>query len=60
VADLVKDAHILPQAFISAMRGVEEQEFRQTCIESLTGGEALDFMIDSLKAVAKQLGREVT
>jgi CRISPR-associated protein Cas1 len=34
----------------------DEQEFRQACIESLTRNEALDFMIDSLKAVAQQLG----
>lgn len=51
-ADLVKDAHILPQAFLSAMRGDEEQGFRQNCIEALTRGEALDFMIDTVKAVA--------
>ena len=57
VADLVKDAVILPQAFISAMRGDSEQEFRQACIESLTRSESLDFMIDSLKAVALQAGR---
>lgn len=56
VADLVKDAIILPQAFISAMRGDEEQEFRQACIESLTRTEALDFMIDTLKEVAVQTG----
>ncbi|MBH8580859.1 type I-F CRISPR-associated endonuclease Cas1f [Bisbaumannia pacifica] len=56
VADLVKDAVILPQAFISAMRGDEEQEFRQSCIERLTRTESLDFMIDTLKAVAKDLG----
>lgn len=56
VADLVKDATILPQAFISAMRGDEEQEFRQACIDSLTRSESLDFMIDSLKAVAARLG----
>jgi CRISPR-associated protein Cas1 len=56
VADLVKDAVILPQAFISAMRGDEEQEFRQACIEQLTRTEALDFMIDTLKAVATELG----
>lgn len=54
VADLVKDAVILPQAFISAMRGDEEQEFRQGCIESLARTEALDFMIDTLKAVAME------
>ncbi|MBZ5488837.1 type I-F CRISPR-associated endonuclease Cas1 [Halomonas aquamarina] len=58
VADLVKDAVILPQAFISAMRGDEEQEFRQACIERLTRCEALDFMIDTLKDVAQALGQE--
>ncbi|MCP1314536.1 subtype I-F CRISPR-associated endonuclease Cas1, partial [Halomonas sp. 707D7] len=56
VADLVKDAVILPQAFISAMRGDEEQAFRQACIERLTRTEALDFMIDTLKDVAQTLG----
>lgn len=57
VADLVKDAAILPQAFISAMRGDAEQEFRQACIDKLTSSEALDFMIDTLKAVALKIGR---
>ena len=56
VADLVKDAVILPQAFVSAMAGHEEQEFRQACIESLTRTESLDFMIDSLKTIATELG----
>ncbi|WP_370278378.1 type I-F CRISPR-associated endonuclease Cas1f [Pontibacterium sp.] len=55
-ADLVKDATILPQAFISAMRGDEEQTFRQACIESLTRTEALDFMIDTLQDIATALG----
>ncbi len=57
VADLVKDAVILPQAFISAMRGDSEQEFRQACIESLTRSESLDFMIDTIKSVALKVGR---
>jgi CRISPR-associated protein Cas1 len=52
VADLVKDASILPQAFISAMRGDDEQAFRRGCIEALTRSESLDFMIDTAKAVA--------
>ncbi|WP_239058147.1 type I-F CRISPR-associated endonuclease Cas1f [Crenobacter caeni] len=56
-ADLVKDAIILPQAFISAMRGDDEQTFRQQCINQLTRSEALDFMIDQLKAIAEQQGR---
>jgi CRISP-associated protein Cas1 len=38
------------------MQGDEEQEFRQACIERLTRTESLDFMIDTLKAVAGDLG----
>lgn len=57
VADLVKDAVILPQAFMSAMQGHSEQEFRSQCIARLTRTEALDFMIDSLKAIALKVGR---
>lgn len=55
-ADLIKDALILPQAFISAMAGHEENEFRQACIESLTQAEALDTIIDTLKAIAQRQG----
>ncbi len=55
-ADLVKDAVILPQAFVSAARGDEEQEFRRNCIEALTRTGALDFMIDTLKDIAMTLG----
>ncbi|WP_027859505.1 type I-F CRISPR-associated endonuclease Cas1f [Marinobacterium jannaschii] len=57
-ADLVKDATILPQAFISAMRGDDEQTFRQACIEQLTQSEALDFMIDTLQQVALAEGSD--
>jgi len=56
VADLVKDAIILPQAFVSAMAGHDEQEFRQACIETLTRSESLDFMIDTLKSIALEIG----
>lgn len=55
-ADLVKDGLILPQAFLSAVAGHEEQEFRQACIEALTESEALDFMIETLEAIAVDLG----
>lgn len=51
-ADLIKDACILPQAFICAMRGEDEQQFRRNCIDALTRSESLDFIIDSLKAIA--------
>lgn len=56
-ADLVKDAAILPQAFLSAMRGDDEQAFRRNCIETLTRSESLDFIIDSLKAIATDTAR---
>ncbi len=56
-ADLIKDASILPQAFLSAMRGDDEQQFRRNCIDNLTRSESLDFMIDSLKAIAMETGR---
>lgn len=52
IADLIKDATILPQAFLSAMRGDDEPAFRRACVESLTRSESLDFMIDTVKAVA--------
>ncbi|TVQ27498.1 MAG: type I-F CRISPR-associated endonuclease Cas1 [Wenzhouxiangella sp.] len=59
VADLVKDGTILPQAFLSAMRGDEEQQFRHNCIEALTRSEALDFMIDTIKSVALRTAEQV-
>lgn len=57
VADLIKDAVVLPQAFISAMRGADEQTFRQACIDDFARTEALDFMIGTLKAVAGEMGK---
>ena len=57
VADLVKDAVVLPQAFISSVRGDDEQTFRNTCIEAFARTESLDFMIDSLKAVVSEMGK---
>jgi CRISP-associated protein Cas1 len=57
-ADLIKDALVLPQAFISAMNGDDDQEFRQSCITNFQQAEALDFIIDSLKGIAALHGGE--
>lgn len=57
VADLIKDALVLPQAFIAAMAGEEEQAFRQRCISGFQRAEALDVMIDTLQTTAQQLSR---
>ncbi|WBG90380.1 type I-F CRISPR-associated endonuclease Cas1f [Pantoea piersonii] len=57
VADLIKDALILPQAFISAMAGEDEQEFRQRCIAGLQRADALDLMIETLQFTAEHFGQ---
>jgi len=57
VADIIKDAMILPQAFFSAMAGEDEQEFRQRCIAGLQKSDALDLMIEALQSTAEQLGQ---
>lgn len=58
VADLVKDALVLPQAFISALRGDEERDFRQSCIDNFASAQALDYMIKNIQEVAWRVGSE--
>jgi len=52
VADLIKDALILPWAFICAKEGATEQEFRQQALQNFTNHKALDFMFDTVKEIA--------
>lgn len=56
VADLVKDALVLPWAFICAKEKMTEQEFRQQCLQKFTEHKALDFMFDAIKQVSLQGG----
>jgi CRISP-associated protein Cas1 len=51
-ADLIKDATVMPQAFLSASVGHDEKQFRMALIQQLTHSESLDFMIESLKQIA--------
>lgn len=53
VADLIKDAIVLPLAFIAAEQGLKEQEFRQLCLQSFAQHKALDFMFDRVKEAAQ-------
>lgn len=53
IADLIKDAVVLPNAFIAAMAGDDNQEFRQRCTDAFQKIGALDVMIDSVKEVAQ-------
>lgn len=52
IADLVKDAIVLPWAFICAKENATDQEFRQQCLQSFADHKALDFMFDQVKAMA--------
>jgi len=52
IADLIKDAIILPLAFICAKENASEQEFRQQCLQAFTNHKALNYMFDQVKALA--------
>ncbi|MER2493151.1 type I-F CRISPR-associated endonuclease Cas1f [Catenovulum sediminis] len=52
IADLIKDALVLPWAFISAMENATEQEFRQQILQAFTDHKALDFMFEQVKQIA--------
>jgi CRISPR-associated protein Cas1 len=54
VADLIKDAIVLPWAFICAKEKATEQEFRQQVLQAFTDHKALDFMFDTVKKIALQ------
>jgi CRISPR-associated protein Cas1 len=49
VADLIKDAIVLPWAFVCAKEGMSEQEFRSQCLQKFVEHKALDFMFDEVK-----------
>ena len=54
VADLIKDALVLPWAFICAKENATEQEFRQQILQAFTDHKALDYMFDAVKQIALQ------
>lgn len=54
VADLIKDAIVLPWAFVCAKEKMGEQEFRQQLLQKFTEHKALDFMFEQVKQQALQ------
>lgn len=59
VADLIKDAVVLPRAFIATYQKMNDQEFRQMCLQKFTEHKVLDFMFETVKNVSmlpKQAG----
>lgn len=54
VADLIKDAIVLPWAFVCAKEKASEQEFRQQILQTFIDHKAHDFMFDTVKHIALQ------
>ncbi|WP_028115393.1 type I-F CRISPR-associated endonuclease Cas1f [Ferrimonas senticii] len=54
VADLIKDAIVLPWAFVCAKENATEQEFRQQVLQAFIEHKASGFMFDTVKQVALQ------
>jgi CRISPR-associated protein Cas1 len=52
VADLIKDAIVLPWAFICAKEKLNNQAFRQQCLQKFTEHNTLNFMFDQIKQQA--------
>lgn len=52
IADIIKDALVLPLAFICASENMSEQEFRQECINMFTKHKALDYQFEVVKQLA--------
>ena len=56
IADLIKDAIVLPQAFISAKEGVDDQTFRTQCLQRFVEHGALSFLFDQVEAISRRFG----
>ncbi len=56
VADIIKDAIILPWAFICAQVDMNDQDFRQHCLVQFTKHKALDAMFALIKNIAVHKG----
>ena len=53
VADLIKDAIVLPSAFICAKERMDETQFRQTVLQKFIQHQSLDFMFETLEKMAQ-------
>ncbi len=58
IADLIKDALILPWAFIAAKERMTEQEFRQLALQNFTKHKALDFMFATVKEICEEAQKQ--
>jgi CRISPR-associated protein Cas1 len=49
IADLIKDAIVLPWAFVCAKENMNENEFRSLLLQKFVEHKALDFIFDEVK-----------
>lgn len=59
VADLIKDAIVLPGAFICARNRLSQKEYRDYCLQKFTEHKVLEFMYDTVKAQSQRWQKEV-
>jgi len=52
VADLIKDALVLPWAFIAAKERMDENGFRAQCLQAFVEHGAMEFMFNQVKEIA--------
>jgi len=58
IADMVKDGLVLPQAFVSAMQGEKDSDFKQRCLHNFRHAKVMDFMIDGIKSIVSSFNAE--
>ena len=51
---MIKDAVILPNAFLSAAEGLSDQEMRNRCIAFMDETKALNLLFETLKDVTEK------
>lgn len=51
-ADLIKDAIVLPRAFVSAHQNESEKDFRASCLRAFADHHAMDYIFDTFKTLA--------
>ena len=56
IADLIKDAIVLPWAFVCAKEQMSENEFRSQLLQKFVEHKALDFMFSEVKKASKFYG----
>ena len=55
IADLVKDAFVMPQAFLSAKLGHNQKEFRMQLIECCQDHDVLDYMFNFISEICNKI-----